>query len=99
MKEFKDLTFERDGGVYCGERRVIEVVPDETYSGMYRVRWPDGVVSADFYNLARAKVHAGVAAVRMLNDSWGVEGTQEAHLCEISGEVMSDTGENVEASQ
>ena len=33
---------------------VAEVVPDKTYPGMWRMRWPDGRVS-DMANLTRAK--------------------------------------------
>ena len=34
--------------------KVARLVPDETYPGMWRVRWPDGRVS-DMANLTRAK--------------------------------------------
>lgn len=32
-----------------------KIVEHETYKGMYYLEWPDGVQSADFYNLTRAK--------------------------------------------
>lgn len=32
-----------------------EMVKDEKYPEMYRLKWADGVLSADFYNLTRAK--------------------------------------------
>lgn len=35
--------------------RPIKVVPHEHYTGMHRLEWSDGVKSADFYNLSRAK--------------------------------------------
>jgi len=38
----------------CKEQSII---PDKKYPNMYRVQWPDGVLSEDFYNLARAKEH------------------------------------------
>lgn len=33
----------------------MEVVPSE--EGLFRVKWPDGVLSQDHYNLTRAKDH------------------------------------------
>lgn len=35
--------------------RPIGIVKDEKYPKMYRLLWGDGSVSADFYNLTRAK--------------------------------------------
>ncbi len=35
----------------------MKTVPDKKYPNMYRVEWPDGVLSADFYNKTRAKEH------------------------------------------
>lgn len=31
-----------------------EVVQDETYQNLYRLKWPDGVLSEDLYNKPRA---------------------------------------------
>jgi hypothetical protein len=31
------------------------VVPDSKYPSMFRLQWDDGVLSADMYNLTRAK--------------------------------------------
>lgn len=31
---------------------------------LYKVKWPDGVASADYYNLTRAKEHAIIMARR-----------------------------------
>jgi hypothetical protein len=31
-----------------------EVVKDKKVKDMFRLKWPDGVLSEDFYNLARA---------------------------------------------
>lgn len=36
------------------------IAKDKEFEGMYRVKYPDGELSADFYNLARAKNHANV---------------------------------------
>lgn len=30
------------------------VVQDKIYPEMYRLKWPDGVLSEDFYNISRA---------------------------------------------
>lgn len=32
----------------------IEVVEDKVYKLMFRLKWSDGVLSADFYNFTRA---------------------------------------------
>ena len=32
----------------------IAVIQDTKYPTMYRLKWKDGVLSADFYNLSRA---------------------------------------------
>lgn len=33
----------------------MKLVKHKTYESMYYVQWPDGELSADFYNLTRAK--------------------------------------------
>lgn len=33
----------------------IKIVKDSTYPTQYRLKWEDGVLSEDFYNLTRAK--------------------------------------------
>ena len=48
---------DRGGFALHFERRtkvLVSVVPDTTYAGMWRVRWPDGCLS-DMTNLTRAK--------------------------------------------
>lgn len=37
-----------------------KAVKDKQLTGMWRVKYPDGELSADFYNLTRAKNHAAV---------------------------------------
>ena len=32
----------------------IKIVKDQKYPGMYRLKWKDGVLSEDMYNLTRA---------------------------------------------
>lgn len=36
-----------------------------------RVKWPDGVLSGDYYNLTRAKDHAVTMALKELNKTDG----------------------------
>ena len=33
----------------------MEIVLDSKYPEMFRLKWPDGVLSADFYNITRAR--------------------------------------------
>jgi hypothetical protein len=40
--------------------RKYKIVPDTEFEGMYRIQYPDGVLSEDFYNKTRAKEHASV---------------------------------------
>jgi hypothetical protein len=49
---------------------LAEVIPDNEYAGMWRIRWPDGRLS-DMANLSRAKDAARVLAMRTIksNDS------------------------------
>ena len=46
-------------------KALAEVIPDDEYAGMWRIRWPDGRVS-DMVNLTRAKDAACVLAMRVL---------------------------------
>src|SRR5689334_7213819 len=49
-----------------GRNPVVTVEPDSKYSGMYRIRFPDGSLS-DMVNLTRAKNAALVFALQALN--------------------------------
>lgn len=33
---------------------MFEIVKYDNYEGMYKIKWPDGVLSEEFYNLPRA---------------------------------------------
>lgn len=33
----------------------MRIVKDKVHPNMYRIKWPDGVLSADFYNKTRAR--------------------------------------------
>lgn len=54
----KDVNF-RYKQLYHGEENTgWSVVEDKTFLTMWRVRWPDGVLSEDYYNYTRARDHA-----------------------------------------
>ena len=48
---------------YGRSRAVVVVVPDAVWSGMWRIRWPDGALS-DVTNIARARDAAASIAER-----------------------------------
>lgn len=35
----------------------MKIVPHKTYEKMYRLQWPDGSLSVDFYNIHWAEEH------------------------------------------
>lgn len=51
------LLWEDNKLYYEGEFKV-EVVPDTKHPNMFRLKWPDGVLSRDFYNITWARQHA-----------------------------------------
>lgn len=53
---------ECEGKFYCS------VIPVEGNEKMYKVGWPDGIVSKDYYNLTRAKDHAVKETLKLLNN-------------------------------
>lgn len=54
----KDITFKEDK-LYHGDKDTgYSVVPGGPEYKMWKVSWPDGVLSQDYYNLTRAKDHA-----------------------------------------
>ena len=64
------ITREENKIYYEGELK-IEIIPDSTYPTMFWLKWPDGVLSADFYNLPRARQHARKIAMGYSN--WDME--------------------------
>jgi hypothetical protein len=48
-------------------KALAEVIPDNEYLGMWRIRWPDGQLS-DMVNLSRAKDAACVLAMRNIDN-------------------------------
>jgi hypothetical protein len=53
----KQLSFKFKELYHGKERTGFSVVPT-LHSNMYRIQWPDGVLSEDMYNLTRARDHA-----------------------------------------
>lgn len=47
---------------------IMGIRPTTYEPTMFYVEWPDGVMSADIYNLTRAKEHAMVIALAKLNN-------------------------------
>lgn len=47
-------------------RRLVEIVPDEKYPAMWRVKRPDGSLT-DMVNITRARDAARAMALRILN--------------------------------
>ena len=65
----RDLVWRREGTddvVYCGRRRVLRLVPDATYPGMWRVAYPDGDLG-DRKNLTWARHEGARVALSLLN--------------------------------
>lgn len=54
--------------LYLGKQVLFEVVPDSTHKGMFRIKWPDGVLSEDLYNLSHAKDNSVKLALKQLNN-------------------------------
>lgn len=48
------FTWEKDR-LYLVDKFLIEVVPFKEYPGMFKLRWADGTLSKDFYNLTWAR--------------------------------------------
>lgn len=51
------------------KKPLISILENPTHKGMFWVLWPDGVKSADCYNLTRAKDHAMTIALQTLNNT------------------------------
>jgi hypothetical protein len=71
MTESKKLAWRKDANGFTltlggRGRPLLEVVPDKTYAGMWRIQMPDGRLS-DMVNLARAKDAALSIAVRTIH--------------------------------
>lgn len=48
----------KDNKIYYNNKLKFTIVPDETYPKMFKLRWPDKVLSENCYNLTRTVEHA-----------------------------------------
>ena len=62
----KDELQWRGNKLCLGKRVMLNIVQDERYPTMWRIRWPDGRLS-DMVNLTRARDAARSAALSILN--------------------------------
>lgn len=49
------------------DEEIVSYVKDKTYPEMFRVKYSDGVLSQDFYNLARVRQHCSDIAFEKVN--------------------------------
>jgi hypothetical protein len=88
------LSWRQDGDCFAlyrdrAARPMLRVVPDATYPGIWRVRWPDGRLS-DMVNLTRAKDAAVSLALRLLNRERGEETAQAARVARQIEEALPE---------
>lgn len=63
----KNETKWKENVLFYSGKPVMEVVQDETYQTMWRIKYPDGVLSADMYNKTRAKDHCETEFLKTIN--------------------------------
>jgi hypothetical protein len=49
--------------LYLKNKKYAELLEHSDYKNMYFIRWMSGIISSDFYNISRAKYHAGCFAI------------------------------------
>jgi hypothetical protein len=69
MKTQRDRLIWKKYCLYDKDQKLLEIVKDQKYPTQYRILWVDGTLSADFYNLTRAKENAINHSVESLNSS------------------------------
>ncbi len=82
----RDLMWHREGTddvVYCGRRRLLRLVPDPTYPGMWRVAYPDGELG-DRKNLTWAR-HEGARVALFILNKRTVPGTSQGSPLTAAG--------------
>lgn len=77
MLGFDELHWKNPVSLYHGDRKVLSLTPNKEYLGMWRVKWPDGVLSDNFYNHTRAKENAMKWYVADFNRRDSASGTGE----------------------
>ena len=55
--------------LYYQDKKMISIFHGDVNSDLWWLRWPDGIVSADFYNKTRAKEHAIKIVLQELNNT------------------------------
>lgn len=76
MKHYGQSDYEwKNNKLYLNDKKTgYSIVPDGGLGKMFKVRWPDGVLSEDYYNLTRAKDHASRLAAEDTRKEHGAEG-------------------------
>lgn len=54
MLEYKDFIW-KDDELYLHGEHMLSVVPDARFPSQWRIKWPNGDLSHDFYNYSRVK--------------------------------------------
>lgn len=65
FNRYRDFNFKKEKLYVQGVDTGISVVPDLVHENMFRVKWPDGVLSKDFYNFTMARENARTVANRI----------------------------------
>lgn len=58
----------------------MRIFPDKDHINMWRVEYPDNVLSADFYNKTRAKENALTEAMRIKGMEWKLDSEESADV-------------------
>lgn len=76
MKHYgqSDFDWKKNKLYLTGKKTGYSVIEEKGHPGMFRIRWPDGILSEDFYNLTRAKDHASTIAAEDMRKTIGAEG-------------------------
>ncbi len=88
----RDLKWRREGPddvLYCGRRRLLRLVPDATYSGMWRVVYPDGELG-DLRNLTWARHEGARVALSLLNKQIAPGTSQRSPLTPAGARRVSE---------
>jgi hypothetical protein len=89
----------RDNQLFYAGRKLARVVPNDEVPGMYWIVRPNGDVSADHYNLTRAKQNAITTEMRRLNAAQkGQESPPEAPGFVLPLEAANDPSNDMETA-
>lgn len=59
----------KDNDLFLKDEKLMSVIQDKQYPSQFRLEWPDGVLSKDFYNFTRAKEHAMRIVLKTLGET------------------------------